>query len=282
MYIRSELYHARDYRDLIQREFERRRERNSRYSLRAFARDFKISPSFASEFFNGKSRFSKKQACLWAELAGFNAEEVTFFGYLVDANDGSTDSHRQEAEKRLSDLRRQSEVETLRIDSFRLIAEWHHLAILEALSLPDAQHSPAWLANRLTISEATALESLHRLERLNFIVQDSDGRYQMLKPRTMTGGVPSEYIKQFHTGVLEKAGTAIYQQPMEIRDYSTTIFGFDSTLMPKYRELLTEFRQKVVDLARESNCKDAVYSLSLQMFQLTNQADNKAGRTDQH
>jgi len=47
-----------DYREILRFQFHLRRLRNPRYSLRAFARDCKISPSRISEVFNQHNHLS--------------------------------------------------------------------------------------------------------------------------------------------------------------------------------------------------------------------------------
>ena len=261
--IREEIRSAVDYRAIIRKEFDKRRQNNPKYSLRAFARDFKVSPSFLSEVLSEKARFSKEQGLHWATMNRLTASEIVFFGELVDLCDGRTDAIRNAAKMRLNRLRVDSDVEKLRIDSFRLISDWHHFAIIEALKLPDAEHTPDWLAAHFGVSKGIVTDSLRRLERLKFLERAADGRYTILKPRSITGGVPSEFIRHFHASILEKATAAIFSQPVDARDLSATIIAFDSALMPKYRELIDEFRKKVIDLANSSPTKDVVYSLSL-------------------
>ena len=48
----------RTYRDVLRAKLAQRCERNASYSLRAFARDLTLSPSYLSEVLNGKSFLS--------------------------------------------------------------------------------------------------------------------------------------------------------------------------------------------------------------------------------
>ena len=49
-------------RNLLLIELERRKVKNSKYSLRAFARDIKISAAFLSMYFAGRRRLSVERA----------------------------------------------------------------------------------------------------------------------------------------------------------------------------------------------------------------------------
>jgi plasmid maintenance system antidote protein VapI len=71
-------------RVILQQTLFTKQQKNKRYSLRAFARDLKISPSFLSEVLNGKYGISKQLAAQIADRLGFNSEEVQHFCSLAD------------------------------------------------------------------------------------------------------------------------------------------------------------------------------------------------------
>lgn len=51
-----------EYREILSREFQKRRERNANYSLRSFARDLDLAPSRLSEILNYKQGLSQEKA----------------------------------------------------------------------------------------------------------------------------------------------------------------------------------------------------------------------------
>ena len=74
-----------DYRSILKSEFAQRCDRNSGYSLRAFARDLKIHPSRLSAVLNGKKGLSKDSASDVAKILGFAPREAEMFCDLVEA-----------------------------------------------------------------------------------------------------------------------------------------------------------------------------------------------------
>lgn len=60
---------------IIRQVFDRRREKNGSYSLRAFARDIDLSPSFLSLFLNGKKNLSLNSAYRIGQRLGLDPEE---------------------------------------------------------------------------------------------------------------------------------------------------------------------------------------------------------------
>lgn len=57
----------------ICKELERRRERNSHYSLRAYARDLETDPSYLSKIMNGRRRISRNLAAKIAKKLGVSS-----------------------------------------------------------------------------------------------------------------------------------------------------------------------------------------------------------------
>ena len=64
-----------NYRDILREELATRCQANSRYSLRAFARDLGVSHSYISQVLSGKLRLSFRQALRFSEF--LDLEEAT-------------------------------------------------------------------------------------------------------------------------------------------------------------------------------------------------------------
>lgn len=78
----------------LRQELERRQEKNSRYSLRAYSRDLKIDFSLLSRLMNGKIPFTKKILQQVGEALPLHAEELDFYQRILD--------QRRQAKKRLA------------------------------------------------------------------------------------------------------------------------------------------------------------------------------------
>jgi len=97
-------------RVILQQTLFSKQQKNKRYSLRAFARDLKISPSFLSEVLSGKYGISKQLASQIADRLGFTNEEMQHFCSLADLE--ITDSRsRKRSEMNSSSARRLQELE---------------------------------------------------------------------------------------------------------------------------------------------------------------------------
>ena len=96
-------------RVILQQTLFSKQQKNRRYSLRAFARDLKISPSFLSEVLNGKYGISKQLAGQIADRLGFNNEEIQHFCSLADLE--VTDSRSKRRSDTKDSSRRLQEME---------------------------------------------------------------------------------------------------------------------------------------------------------------------------
>ncbi len=96
-------------RVILQQTLFSKQQKNRRYSLRAFARDLKISPSFLSEVLNGKYGISKQLAGQIADRLGFSSEENQHFCSLADLE--VTDSRSKRRSEMKDSSRRMQEME---------------------------------------------------------------------------------------------------------------------------------------------------------------------------
>ena len=73
------------YRSILKDELLRRIRQNPRYSLRAFARDLRLSPSRLSEVLSGKQGLSRQAAKAITERLGWRGSEAERFIDLVES-----------------------------------------------------------------------------------------------------------------------------------------------------------------------------------------------------
>lgn len=259
----------KDYREILKEELAVRCQINPRYSLRAFARDMELAPSRLSEVLNGKQGLSRPVATRIAMKLGYSGDETDFFCDLVESIHARKESSRSEAMEKLKKQFDENELLILNNDTFNLISDWYHLAILELTSLVDFQSEPKWIAKELGISENEVTLALDRLERFGFISRD-DGKIVTIEHRTVTPGkVPSDSIKKFHKQILQKAADSIFLQTQETRDLSEVVVAVDRSRFEEAKEKIKIFRREFCNDMSKSEAKDGVYCLAIQFFSLT-------------
>jgi uncharacterized protein (TIGR02147 family) len=258
----------RDYRRVLKDEFSRRCEGNARYTMRAFARDLGVAASTLSETLGGRHHLSQSSARRIAGKLGLDERESALFVEMVALKTGRSALRRKLAANRLDAVTNGGNEPLLKEDVFSLVAEWHHLAILELAKLPGSSSAPDWVARCLGITRETAAEALERLIRLE-LLEEMDGRLVAKLTRSQSlNDVPSQAIRRFHRGILEKAGDALESQSVEEREFQTIVMAIEADALPTFKARIRDFTTKSKDLAAACTRKDKVYVLSMQMFRV--------------
>src|SRR5690242_10123333 len=94
-----------DYRSFLKDELERRMGINAGYSLRAFARDLKMSPQNLSSLLKGKKGISAEAAATMADRLEMNPQEASYFLDLVSLAHARNPQARKIAEFRVQQHR---------------------------------------------------------------------------------------------------------------------------------------------------------------------------------
>lgn len=217
-------------------EFRKRSERNSRYSLRAFAKSLGISHTVLSLVMAGKRTPSKQlTAKVYREI-------------------GFTD---------LWDYR------AVPLETFEKIANWIHYAILSLVELKSFQKDPAWIAQRLNISTVQAREAVADLVRHGHLKQSDDGWHQATPPIAVPLQKTSGPARDFIRGFLRKAEEALDNEPIDVRDMTTITFTCSEEQVAAAREDIKNFRRGFCAKYENKPGADRVYTLAMQFFPIS-------------
>jgi uncharacterized protein (TIGR02147 family) len=258
-----------DYRQLLRDTLIERCNSNPRYSLRAFARDLKLSPARLSEILHGKKGLSRGAAAEVAGRLGLQSAETERFCNLVDSAHARSPVARKLAKERLTAELQNSTALNLQMDTFRIVSDWYHFAITQLMQLKDFKSDENWIAQRLGIDSLTVKAALERMERLQMI-EKVRGRYRPVNDFIHSpDGVPSEALRKFQKQFLEKAIQALSVQSVDERDFTTLVMPIDTDKIPLAKKRIRKFRQDLCDELSEGKNLDQVYALSVQFYRLS-------------
>ncbi len=242
-------------KNLLLQELTQRQGRNSAYSLRAFARDLEIGVTTLSDVLADKRHLSKTnlskvmQKLLLSPLQ----KEQLWNDYKVGAK--RTD----EVDERI----------LLDEDTFRLIADWHYLAILNLAKLKNNfAAKPQWIAARLGITKTLAETSLSRLIRLGLVATKGQQLIRSSKPLTTSTDIPSAAIRKHHLQNLLLAEQSLHRDEVLKRDFGSVTMAVNTENLQLAKNLLIKTRKKVAALLEQGKTTE-VYTLSFQLFPLT-------------
>lgn len=263
-----------DYRETLRKELQKRAALNKTYSLRAFARDLKVSPSRLSEILAKKNGLSQVNALRIARSLELTPRDQDGFLLSVLSQHSRNPAERRKAIRKLDELKASSPKKVLHQDEFRVVADWYHYGILELLNLKNFELSPVAVAAQLKISKTDAFAAIERLKNLGWIRKVNSRWVSDPEYRVFSSNTPSLALRKFHSQLVRKAEEAIHQQEMSERILQSLVL----TTTP---ERIQEAGRELSDFCYKFNQKygskylegETLYALTLQFFRLNTQED---------
>lgn len=151
----------------LKREFEDRRHKNSRYSLRAFAVFLGTDHSTLSQILRDKRRIPTVQLRHWGKKLGMMEEEIAAYvatQYVPE----------------LSTTRRQEQLRHWSEEAMAILADRSHWQILHLLRSREFRPDCRWIAGRIGASVDEVNVALSRLLRLQMLEMGRTGIWKDL------------------------------------------------------------------------------------------------------
>lgn len=189
---------------------------------------------------------------------------------MIDSVDARSESLRRAARLRLQrDAVEHDEVHLLQVDTFQVLSEWSHFAILALSNLRDFQSDPEWIARTLRIEPAVAKAAIERLVRLSLLVEKK-GKLRAVSRQIVAAEKAKEAVHRFHRELLEKAAEALLSQSSEERESSTMFMTVDAARLAEVKEKMKQFRRRLA-ASMDKDKTDRLYCLSTHFFRVSSQ-----------
>jgi hypothetical protein len=141
------------YRIKIEREFNRRKAKNKNYSLRAYARDLRLTISVLSPLLSRSRHLGRKNLLEVAKALRWSSKEFQDACREISYDRGANRKTPKQSPPRKRIRRIPSSV-------FEQISDWYYFAILSLASLKDHSADANWIAGRLGITAQQASNAL--------------------------------------------------------------------------------------------------------------------------
>lgn len=257
-----------NFRDILKDEFHDRCKVNPKYTMGSFSNHLGLKPSRLHDVMNGRYGISESVAKDVAAKLKFTEFKAQFFCDLVESQHGRSDIKKQLAKLRLKELRDLKNFQQLSMDSFKAMSDWYHFALLELTSLDDFKSDVSWAAEKLGINKLTVVDALERLTRLGLLKVDN-GQWISTEDFTEVGNnTPSSAIKNYHIQLMNRAQSALLKQPLGEREFTSITFAADNSKIDQAREKIRKLQEELCSIMGETDNKNSVYCLSLQLFNL--------------
>jgi transcriptional regulator with XRE-family HTH domain len=155
------------FQDRLQREFEDRRRKNTRYSLRAFATFLGTDHSTLSQIFRDKRRIPAIQLRRWGKKLGLMEEEIAVYVATQHVPELSV-THRQEQLRHWT------------AEASAILSDRSHWQIIHLLHSPAFQADCRWIAQKISCTVDEVNVALSRLLRLQMLAMGRTGRWKDL------------------------------------------------------------------------------------------------------
>ncbi len=265
----AEMIEELDYRKMLHGEFDLRRKQNPAYSMRSFARDLDLSPSRLSEVLNDKGHLSASTLLEVGARLGIPKNEVLAMQAAQSYKTAPENSAiKISAKNFLESFRYQGQFSQLTEETYRILADWYHFAILSAMELDKYDGSVSYLARILRLNEETVTDALRRMANQG-MVTEKDGSYQATgEIFTTSNDVASEALRTSHRQNFDLAKDSLDEVNVLLRDITSATIAIDINKLPEAKKMIKEFRRNLCHFL-ESGDKHAVYNFNIQLHPIS-------------
>lgn len=249
----------KDFLEYLTQEFTHRKERNSKYSMRAYANFLEINAGVLSSLMSGKRKMSHKYIETFGRKLGLGLNEIKAYQAALKVKETITEDEV---------FRKYTQVT---LDSYQILSEWHHMAIIYMREKNNYLKSPEILSNSLGITKKQVNEAIERLERMEIVSKESRG--YKVKTKTFMTNIDSnlgkDAARKFMRDIMYKSLEALEHTDISKRDHSTITMSFPPKEMQNAKEMLKSFRRKFLTTFDKPSPKNEVYTLQLSFFPLS-------------
>jgi uncharacterized protein (TIGR02147 family) len=258
------------FRLFLQSELLRRCEKNPAYSVRAFARALGCDISTLSKILSGKRTVGRLAIERMGARLGLGPTQIQQFAHQSPSRENVVQTPTRR--KRMgTGAEVDPNYQQLTIDSFKIISDWYHFAILELVHIEHFKPDTKWIAKTLGLRVAEVSAATERLIRIGFLKIDENGQWTDLsggKTTTIGNRFTHSALKNLQKRILEKAIDALEDTPFELRDQSAITIAMNSSRMPEAKEKIKAFRRELAGFVRQGPL-DSVYQISVSLYPLT-------------
>jgi uncharacterized protein (TIGR02147 family) len=262
------------FREILHQEWLRRRQVNAGYSMRAFARDLRVSPSRLCEVMKSQQSFTRRTAEKIVERLSLPKSEAEHFFDLVDAENKFNPSVRKAAQKKLSSRSQSFKANSkpLADTQLEILSEHTYAQIYEALDLDgcpkDFERQEIWLAKLVGVNRLEVFAALRRL-RSSKLIEIKNGRYVKRDvDRASVHEISSATLRKIHSCLISQSLIALNQQSVDERFFNSLCLSFDQSRLNEAKQDLREFIAQFNAKYGHGPKKNATYAFTTQFFRL--------------
>lgn len=252
------------FREYLQAELVKRCKENPRYSLRAFARSLHTDSSRLSKILKGDRPT--------------NEAYIEKTGALLELPLEKIESFKANQTKKISidkqQLKKQKDALQLTLETFEVISDWQHFAILDLIQVKNFTPTAKWISQSLEISIYETNACLQRLQKVGLLNINENGEFEDISNGINSFGLAKNKTTQAHKNhqrqLLEKSIEALRDIDVHYRDHSSRMIPTSYKKILEAKDMIKEFRAQLAAFLSDVDEKDTVYQLAVSLFPLSN------------
>lgn len=252
------------YLEHLKEALASRLDRNPRYSMRSFATFLEIDIAALSRILSGKQRLAIKAANkILPKLELSPYEQDLFIQSVVTEKVGATF---EKVVKAPLPTKARATATELDNDTYRIISDLHHYAILELTRTDNFVSDLKTIAKRLGITTLEAQLAIDRLTKLG-LLRKENGRlvktseFLSIKDKRVTSPAQKKHQKQ----ILSKAYQAQDLYGTDKRITNSIMMPANPERLELARAMITEFCRSISNIVGEGE-KTTVYQMQVNLF----------------
>jgi len=264
-----------DYRDFLKDFYETKKKENPWFSYRFMARRVDMDASHLVKILQAKRHIAPRSIRKFIFLCGLRGKEADYFETLVQFNKAKTDREVRKAYEHLLSLKDVKKY-TLEKNQYEYYQKWYYSAIFTLLQYYPFKGDYAALAKKLSpaIKPSEAKRAVKLLKDLKLIRKKKDGNFELTNEFITTGEeCRSIMIKSFQEETMRLAAESLHRHYKQDRNISTVTITIDRRDLETVDEMVGQFRNQLMKLAKETEKPDSVYQLNVQLFPMTEPED---------
>jgi uncharacterized protein (TIGR02147 family) len=243
---------------ILKAEYEARKKKNKRYSLRAFAAVLEMSSGRLHEIIHGRHNLTVKMAKKIIGKLNFEDDKAAYFLRLVE----SEVYLRVDGRRRVRPI----SVHLLSEDEFALVSDWEYFALMALVETGTFRSEIPWVAKKLSITEVRAAEVVERLIAQNLLKVDETGAFKnTYTAMTTLIDIPSMIVRKANIECIQHAIENMDKIDVMQRDVSSLTIPVDMEQISEVKALIREFKSKVTALMNKNQTTE-VYNLNIQFM----------------
>lgn len=263
---------------LLNEIFEARKVKNTRYSLRSFARNLETHPYHLSQLLSGAQYVTSKMTLHFCKILQVSEEQTLEMLEDVEKTRLKAKKIRRKNSTVFFNLKENDLEEDE--EEFNLISDWYNFVIFEMVKLPEFNPSPQWIASYLGIEKSNVQKSLDLLFELKLIKKLSDGNFSQTNQCVGMQIQSSELkivssVKKRQKKILEKALDAALSAKNSLAYMKFETMAIDASLISLAREKIIDFSNSLIrELEDKSPKPTHVFEFVINLFPHISKIEN--------